>query len=41
MLMAGLTVDEDGRIYVVDQYSRKIDIFRPYGLKADEGYLGR
>jgi len=41
MLPSGIYVDEDGRIYMVDQWFRKVDIFRPYGLKANAGYLGR
>jgi sugar lactone lactonase YvrE len=41
MLPSGIAVDEDGRIYFVDQWFRKVDIFRPYALKADQGYLGR
>jgi hypothetical protein len=39
MLPAGLAVDEDGRIYMVDQYFRKVDVFRPVSLLADEGWL--
>lgn len=41
MLPAGIYVDEDGRAYMVDQWFRKVDIFRPYHLKADAGYLGQ
>lgn len=41
MLPAGITVDEDGRVYVVDQWFRKVDVYRPYALKADAGFLGR
>ncbi len=41
MLPAGIYVDEDGRVYMVDQWFRKVDIFRPYNLKADAGYLGK
>jgi len=33
-------VDEDGRVYMVDQFFRKVDVFRPAGIEADEGYLG-
>lgn len=39
MLPSGINVDEDGRIYFVDQWFRKIDIFRPYALKPNDGYL--
>lgn len=41
VLPAGIYVDEDGRIYMVDQWFRKVDIFRPHHLKADAGYLGQ
>ena len=40
-LVAGIAVDEDGRVYVVDQQLRKIDIFRPAAIGAQDGYLGR
>ena len=39
MLPAGIFVDEDGRVYMVDQYFKKIDIFRPANLKPNEGWL--
>jgi DNA-binding beta-propeller fold protein YncE len=41
MLPSGIAVDEDGRIYFVDQWFARIDVFRPYGMKESEGYLGR
>jgi DNA-binding beta-propeller fold protein YncE len=41
MLPSGIYVDEDGRIYMVDQWFKKIDIYRPYGLAADAGFLGK
>jgi DNA-binding beta-propeller fold protein YncE len=41
MLPSGIYVDEDGRIYMVDQWFRKIDVFRPVALAADAGHLGR
>lgn len=41
MLPSGIYVDEDGRIYMVDQWFRKIDVFRPAGLTPEGGYLGR
>lgn len=41
MLPAGITVDEDGRVYFTDQWFRKIDVFRPHHLKPDQGYLVR
>ena len=31
MLPSGIAVDEDGRVYVVDQWFRKIDVYRPAG----------
>lgn len=37
-LLGSLDVDEDGRIYIIDQFFTKVDIFRPYSLKAEEGY---
>lgn len=40
MLPSGIYVDEDGRIYMVDQWFKKIDVFRPYALPADGGFLG-
>lgn len=41
MLPSGIFVDEDGRIYMVDQWFKKIDIFRPAQLKPEDGYLVR
>ena len=40
-MVSGIAVDEDGRVYVVDQQHRKIDIFRPAALGPQDGYLGR
>jgi len=40
MLPAGITVDEDGRVYVVDQFFRKVDIYRPANVAKNGGYLG-
>lgn len=40
MLPAGIDIDEDGRVYMIDQYFRKLDIYRPASLKQEEGYLG-
>ena len=31
----GSHVDEDGRVYMVDQFFRKVDVFRPAGLERD------
>lgn len=41
MLPSGIFVDEDGRVYFVDQWYRKIDVFRPVSLKPEEGFLGK
>jgi DNA-binding beta-propeller fold protein YncE len=41
MLPSGIFVDEDGRVYFVDQWFRKIDVYRPVALKPDDGYLGK
>ena len=38
---SGISVDEDGRVYMVDQWFRKIDVFRPATLKAEDGFLAR
>ncbi|KPJ95641.1 MAG: hypothetical protein AMJ53_02310 [Gammaproteobacteria bacterium SG8_11] len=40
MLPAGIDVDEDGRIYMVDQYFRKLDVYRPVTITETEGYVG-
>lgn len=39
MLPVGISVDEDGRVYVVDQWFRKIDVFRPAKLAPNTGFL--
>lgn len=39
MLPSGIFVDEDGRVYVVDQWFRKLEIYRPAKLREEEGYL--
>ena len=41
MLPSGIAVDEDGRVYMVDQWFRRIDVYRPVSLKADAGDLAR
>jgi hypothetical protein len=41
MLPAGIDVDEDGRVYMVEQFFRKVDVFRPASITAEEGYIGR
>ena len=41
MLPSGIYVDEDGRVYMVDQWFRKVDVFRPARLKPGEGFLGQ
>lgn len=40
MLPAGIDIDEDGRVYMVDQYFRKLDIYRPAKIAESEGYVG-
>jgi DNA-binding beta-propeller fold protein YncE len=40
MLPAGIDVDEDGRILMVDQFFRKVDVYRPVGLAREGGFLG-
>lgn len=39
MMPSGIHIDEDGRVYVVDQWHRKIDVFRPARLKPEQGYF--
>jgi DNA-binding beta-propeller fold protein YncE len=41
MLPSGIAVDEDDRVYFVDQWFARVDVFRPYSLKETEGHLGR
>lgn len=38
MLPSGIYVDEDGRVYFVDQWFKKLDVFRPAKLKEEEGW---
>jgi DNA-binding beta-propeller fold protein YncE len=40
MLPSGIAVDEDDRIYFIDQWFARLDVYRPYHLKAGDGYLG-
>ena len=40
MLPAGIDTDEDGRVYMIDQYFRKLDVFRPVRIAETEGFLG-
>ncbi|UCB55656.1 MAG: hypothetical protein JSW45_03765 [Thiotrichales bacterium] len=40
MLPAGIDIDEDGRVYMIDQYFRKLDIFRPVEIGENEGFIG-
>lgn len=39
MLPSGIFVDEDGRIFMVDQWFHKVDVYRPYSLKKGQGHL--
>jgi DNA-binding beta-propeller fold protein YncE len=41
MLPSGIYVDEDGRVYMVDQWFRKVDVYRPVNVRVDEGFLGK
>jgi DNA-binding beta-propeller fold protein YncE len=41
MLPSGITVDEDDRVYFVDQWFSRVDVYRPFGMKPTDGYLGR
>ncbi len=41
MLPSGIYVDEDGRVYMVDQWFKKIDVYRPHALGADAGFLAK
>lgn len=41
MLPSGIYADEDGRVFMVDQWFRKVDVFRPVALPAGAGALGR
>jgi sugar lactone lactonase YvrE len=38
LLPSGIAVDEDGRVYVVDQFFRKVDVYRPAGLQSNAGF---
>ncbi len=40
MLPAGIDADEDGRIYLVEQFFRKVDVYRPADLPTEAGHLG-
>ena len=40
MLPAGIDTDADGRVLMVDQFFRKVDIYRPATLARNEGALG-
>ena len=39
ILPSGIAVDEDGRVFFVDQWFAKVDVFRPYDLPVDQGFL--
>lgn len=41
MLPSGIYVDEDGRVYMVDQWFKKIDIYRPAHLPESAGFLAQ
>lgn len=39
MLISGVAVDRDGRIYTTDEFFRRVDVFRPARLNAGEGFV--
>jgi len=39
MLPSGIYVDEDGRVYMIDQWFRKVEVYRPASLAAGQGWL--
>jgi len=41
MLPSGIAVDGDGRVYMADQYFRKVDVYRPANLPAEGGFAIR
>jgi len=41
MLPSGIAVDSDGRIYFVDQFFQKVDVFRPAALGPTEGFTSK
>jgi len=41
MLPAGIAVDADGRVYFVDQFFQKVDVYRPIALGATEGFTNK
>lgn len=41
LLPSGIAVDDDGRVYVVDQFFRKVDVYRPASLSASAGYTAK
>ena len=38
MLPSGIAIDGDGRVYMADQWFRKVDVYRPAKLAADAGF---
>jgi hypothetical protein len=40
-LPAGIAVGEDGRVYMVDQYFRKVEVFKPLPAASSETALPR
>jgi sugar lactone lactonase YvrE len=38
-LLSGVGVDSDGRVYVCDEYFRRVDVFRPATMKPREGFV--
>lgn len=38
-LLSGVGVDGDGRLYVADEFFRRVDVFRPVSMKAADGFV--
>lgn len=38
-LLSGVGVDTDGRIYVADEFFRRVDVFRPVSLQSRDGFV--
>jgi hypothetical protein len=39
LLPAGIAVDEDGRVYLADQFFRKVEVYRPADMPPNGGFL--
>jgi DNA-binding beta-propeller fold protein YncE len=38
-LLSGVGVDSDGRLYVADEFFRRVDVFRPVSMKPRDGFV--